>query len=308
MSKRYYWLKLNENFFEKEEIKVIENMQNGKDYIIFYMKLLLKSVGTSGKLLFRDVIPYTPEMLSSITGTSVDTVRVAIDMLTKLGLMDKWDDGTLFMNETQNMIGSETTAAIRKRKQREKEELEGDDIKLLPEVKKEGCDNVTDESQNSHIEIEIDKEIDIDKDIDKELEKENKTKSNIAWSKILQAWNQLEAPIKPIRNITDKRKDAIKARINGLKINETDILKAIDNISKSDFCKGENDRNWIIDFDWLFKDDNRFCKVLEDKYVNKEQKAHIPSNAVKTKFHNFEQRTSNYTPEQLSEMVKRKRK
>lgn len=124
MTKRYYWLKLNENFFEREEIKIIENMANGKDYIIFYLKLLLKSIKSEGRLLFRDVIPYTPDMLSAITGTDVDTVKIATDLFIKLELMEVWDDGTLFMKEIQNMIGSETDVARRVRKHRERKALE----------------------------------------------------------------------------------------------------------------------------------------------------------------------------------------
>lgn len=169
-NRKYYWLKLNENFFEREEIKVIEAMQNGKDYIIFYMKLLLKSVGTEGVLKFRDVIPYTPEMLSSITNTSVDTVRVAIDMFTKLGLMEMWDDGTLFMSETQNMIGSETGWAKKKREQRQK----GDNVPLEK-------DNVPRLSPNCPTEKEI--EIDIDIEIEKDYKNGDDN-----FSKIVQAF------------------------------------------------------------------------------------------------------------------------
>lgn len=77
--KRYFWLKLQNNFFERDEIRIIESQPNGKDYIIFYLKLMLKSINDNGKLLFKDTIPYTPEMLSSITNTGIDTVRVAID-------------------------------------------------------------------------------------------------------------------------------------------------------------------------------------------------------------------------------------
>ncbi|WP_052219571.1 phage replisome organizer N-terminal domain-containing protein, partial [Clostridium tetani] len=163
-NKRYYWLKLQDNFFEKEEIKIIENMPNGKDYIIFYMKLLLKSVSTEGKLMFREIIPYTPEMLASITNTNIDTVRVAIDMFSKLSLMEIWDDGTLFMVETQNMIGSETKWAKKKRLQREKQ-------KELPSkednVQAEG-DNVPPLSQNCP--TEIDTEIELDKELDKDID------------------------------------------------------------------------------------------------------------------------------------------
>lgn len=116
--KKYYWLKLQDNFFDREEIKIIEATKNGKDYIIFYLKLILKSIRTEGFLVFRDTIPYSPEMLATITNTNIDTVNIAVDMFIKLKLMERWREGVLFMNETQLMIGSETDAAERKRKQR----------------------------------------------------------------------------------------------------------------------------------------------------------------------------------------------
>jgi len=113
--KKFFWLKLKNNFFDREEIKLIEATQNGKDYIIFYMKLLLKSIENEGKLYFRNTIPYSPEMLATITNTNIDTVKVAVEMFLRLGLMEKWDDGTFFMIETQNMIGTETKWAQYKR-------------------------------------------------------------------------------------------------------------------------------------------------------------------------------------------------
>ena len=129
-------------------------MPNGKDYIIFYMKLLLKSINTEGKLLFRGVIPYTPDMLSSITNTDIDTVRVATEMFTQLGLMEKWDDGTLFMAETQTMIGSETASAKRVRKHRATKELQEEEPKALH------CNSDVIKS-NTEIDIEKEKEIEL---------------------------------------------------------------------------------------------------------------------------------------------------
>lgn len=252
ISKKYYWLKLQDNFFDREEIKIVENMPNGKEYIIFYMKLLLKSIKTEGKLKFREIIPYTPEMLSHVTGTNIDTVINAIDLFSRLQLMEKWDDGTLFMAETKNMIGSESKWAEIKRKQRNaKKEL------------KPPLDNVP------YLSAECPTEIDIEKEIDIEIDKDN---IRINWKDILTTWNNLPKPIKPIRSVTKQRKDKIKARINSLKLKEEDVLKAIENIKNSRFCQGQNDRNWIIEFDWLFQDDTRFTKVFENKYVDKEGK------------------------------------
>jgi len=124
-NKKYYWLKLKDDFFDKDEIRIIEGQPNGKDYIIFYMKLLLKSVKTEGELYFRDTIPFSPQMLSTITNTNIDTVKVAVDLFISLGLMERWDNGTLFMFETQNMIGSESKWANYKRVERNKKEQIG---------------------------------------------------------------------------------------------------------------------------------------------------------------------------------------
>lgn len=128
---KYYWIKLNTNFFEQEEVKIIEMQQNGYKYITFYLKLILKSANTDGRLLFRDIIPYSPEMLSNITGTDIDTVRVALDLFENLGLLEKLSDGALFMVEVKNMVGSETKWAEKKRLQREKKKKE------LPEPKED---------------------------------------------------------------------------------------------------------------------------------------------------------------------------
>ena len=150
-TQRYYWLKLQENFFERDEIKIIESMPNGKDYILFYLKLMLKSINDSGRLMFKNAIPYTPEMLSTITRTNIDVVRVAVDTFIGLGLMEKLDDGALFMGEVNKMLGTETEYAKKKREYRTEKKMSG----LLPDKLKTKKDNVRQE-------IEIDKEIEKD--------------------------------------------------------------------------------------------------------------------------------------------------
>lgn len=77
-TKKYYWLKLHKNFFKRHEIKIIEGMENGKDYVLFYLKLLSESVSHGGKLRFSDEIPYDAQMLSSITNTDLNVVKTAM--------------------------------------------------------------------------------------------------------------------------------------------------------------------------------------------------------------------------------------
>lgn len=118
--KKYYWLKLVRGFFKRHDILIIENMPNGKEYVLFYLKLLCESVDHEGNLRFSEKIPYNEQMLASLTNTSEDIVRSAIEVFSDLQMIDIMDDGTYYMNQVEKMIGSETYWAQKKREQREK--------------------------------------------------------------------------------------------------------------------------------------------------------------------------------------------
>ena len=83
-NRKFYWLKLNKDFFKRHDIRIIEEMENGKDYILFYLKLLLESVNHEGHLRFSETIPYNEKMLSVITNTNIDVVRSAMKVLAEL--------------------------------------------------------------------------------------------------------------------------------------------------------------------------------------------------------------------------------
>ena len=169
---KFYWLKLKKDFFKRHDIKIVKSMPNGKDYILFYMQLLLESIDHEGALRFSETIPYDENMLSTITDTNIDIVRSAMKIFTQLGMIEVLDDQTIYMCEVSKMIGSETAAAGRKRAQRERDAARlaaGNDAETLRLTSI--CDNVTTPSQNSHTEIEkeIEKEIDIEKKSIKEM-------------------------------------------------------------------------------------------------------------------------------------------
>lgn len=115
-----------------------------------------------------------------------------------------------------------------------------------------------------------DKGLDIDKDIDKE--KDNKlivSKDTICQTdvrRVIEEWNELqEVGINPIRDVkpSSKRYQLLKGRIREYGIDE--VLNAINNVRNSDFLRGENNRGWMITFDWFVKPNN-FTKVLEGNY------------------------------------------
>lgn len=151
-NKRYYWLKLKRDFFKRHDIRIIESQPNGKDYVLFYLKMLVESIDHEGELRFSDAIPYDENMLSVITNTNVDIVRAAMTMFINLHMIELLDDKTIFMSEVERLTGSETAAAVRVRKHRA---INGKHPALLQcnsEVTKRNTE------KEKEIEIEIDTE------------------------------------------------------------------------------------------------------------------------------------------------------
>ena len=149
--KKYYWLKLKRDFFKRHDIRIIEEMQNGKEYLLFYLKLLVESIDHEGSLRFSDTIPYNEQMLSVITNTNIDIVRSAMKLFDTLKLVEIKDDDTIYMEEVQKMIGSavDNDNANRQRRFREKQKQ-----LALPDR----YDDVTKNNESKSIEKEIDKD------------------------------------------------------------------------------------------------------------------------------------------------------
>ena len=123
-NKKYYYLKLKENFFESEELMLLEGQDNGMEYSLILLKMYLRSLKGEGKLMIRNCIPYTPETLARVLRHDVETVTAAIDVFEGLGLIEKLDGGAIFMTDIQNFIGESSTEADRKRAYRARIERE----------------------------------------------------------------------------------------------------------------------------------------------------------------------------------------
>lgn len=123
-NKKYYYLKLKENFFESEELMLLESQENGMEYSLILLKMYLRSLKGEGKLMFRNLIPYTPETLAKVLRHNVEIVTAAIEVFEGLGLIEKLDGGAIFMTDIQNFIGESSTEADRKRAYRARIERE----------------------------------------------------------------------------------------------------------------------------------------------------------------------------------------
>lgn len=135
-NKRFYWLKLKENFFEEDTISWLEEQENGKEYCLFYLKLCLKSLKTDG-ILIRNVgellVPYDIKKLAEMTHTDIDTARVSMEIFEKIGLIQILENGEIYLTQLENMVGSETTKAETMRRLRSQKKTEGNIVtKMLP--------------------------------------------------------------------------------------------------------------------------------------------------------------------------------
>jgi predicted phage replisome organizer len=131
-SKVYYWLKLSKNFFDNHKIRVIEGLPNGKDYILFYLKLMCESTSHEGTLRFDADIPYDEQMLATITNTNIDVAHNALQIFSKLGMVKIDENGTYILPEVQNLIGKETGMAIRMREYRKNADSIANEVTLYP--------------------------------------------------------------------------------------------------------------------------------------------------------------------------------
>lgn len=177
-NKKYYYLKLKDNFFESEELVLLQSLPEGYIYSDILMKLYLKSLKNEGRLMFKDHIPYNLDMLAIVVRHPAALVKEALRHFRDLGLVDVLDNGAIFMLEIQNFIGKGSSEADRKRQYRKK--IEEEKQLLLGQMSSE-CPNGTNVQQMSQQrppEIEI--ELDIEKEIESELDLESNSIDAIA--------------------------------------------------------------------------------------------------------------------------------
>jgi len=253
--KKFYWIKLQKDFFKQHTIKVIEAMPNGKDYILFYLKLLVESVSHNGNLRFSDTIPYNAEMLAAVTNTNVDTVRSATKVFTELKMMDVLDDQTIYMTELQKMVGCETEWAAKKRMQRAtNQSLLKDNAKTIKGQK----GTMSDKS------IELrDKSIDNKENIEKTPDK---PATEFPYEQLRESFI-LNCPSLPkpneIKDWTPTRKKAIRDK----KFPVTGFTTVFKRIEESDFLTGRK-TGWHCSLDWILKPAN-WQKINEGNYDNR---------------------------------------
>ena len=259
------WIKMATNIWDNRKIVQIESLPDGDTIIVIWLKLLCLAGTTndSGMVYFTKEIPYTEQMLSTLFNRPLATIQFALKVFQEFEMISIIDDFLQISNwkKYQNIEGMDKIREqnrIRKQNQRERQK-----IMIEQDMSRDMSRDVTQQNKIKNKKEDIDKE----KDNKLIVSKDTICQTNVR--RIIEEWNKLqEVGINPIRDIkpSSKRYQLLKGRIREYGIDE--VLNAINNVRNSDFLRGENNRGWMITFDWFVKPNN-FTKVLEGNY-NKE--------------------------------------
>ena len=104
-NRKYYYLKLKENYFDEDSIVLLESMQDGILYSCILLKLYLKSLKHGGRLQLDENIPYTPQMIATLTRQQMGTVERALKIYLQLGFVELMTDGAYYMSNIELLIG-----------------------------------------------------------------------------------------------------------------------------------------------------------------------------------------------------------
>ena len=258
------WIKIVTDIFDDEKMLLIESLPSADSIIVIWFKLLCLAGknNNSGVFLFNNSIPYTDEMLATIFRRDVNTVRLALKTFEEFGMVEIINGAVTIPNwdKYQSLDSYEKRKERDRIYQRERRKKQKK-LALGEKSTDKSSDKSTDKSTDVAL-LDIDK--DIDKDIDNSISKDILVPLKL--EPIVKKWNSLGLQeIKAINPRTNRYK-LLNARIKDYGIDK--VLETIESVNKSSFLKGQNNRGWVITFDWLIKPNN-FVKVMEGNYIDK---------------------------------------
>ena len=260
MAKKYYWLKLKDNFFNQKEVKKLRRIAGGDTYTIIYLKMQLLSIKKDGIIEFEGTEKDLAEQLSYEIDEDLNNIQVTLSFLKVNNLIEEISENNFLLTKVPDCIGKEGASAERVRRHRERKAL----LEKEKEQKMLQCNGEVTDSNNDVIKSNT--EIEKEKEKEKEIEKDNNISKDIFINKVVSEWNSIG--VSPIKLIRGTRQKMLNARIK--EYSEEGVLQAINNIKHSDFLKGKNKNSWVITIDWFLKLNN-FIKVYEDNYNSKKK-------------------------------------
>jgi len=156
--KRYYWLKLKQDFFSDPRIKKLRRIAGGDTYTVILLKLMLLTVKSDGVLIYEGIENTLALELALKMDEDDKNVEATLIYMQSMNLLQELDPQTFDIPQVRELTGSESESASRVRKYRKKKELESLHCNAL----------VTSSNETVTTEIETEKEIELE--IDTEIE------------------------------------------------------------------------------------------------------------------------------------------
>lgn len=255
------WIKIATDIFDDEKILLIEGLPDAYAIITVWFKLLCLAgkKNNGGVFLMNDKIPYTDKMLATIFRMNESTVKLALNAFEQFKMIEIVEGIITIPNWNKH----QTLDAYERKKERDRlyqEERRAKQRALLEKSSDKSSE------RTSYVAVS-----DIDKEEDKDIDKERDIRGNrVDYQQIADMYNATCVSFPRLTRLSEKRKRAIKARLRKYSID--DIQRVFEIAEESDFLKGENNRNWSADFDWMMNDTN-MAKILDGKYANRKSTA-----------------------------------
>ena len=260
------WIKIEIEMFSNRKIKQIRKMPEGNNIVLIWVMLLTMAgrCNSNGIIFLTENIPYTTKMLADELDFEESIIQLALTVLEKFGMITRDSELLSIPGWEEHQSADELEKIRDQNRKRVAEYRERQKNKAALLCKK---DDVTLQKRYSNITVtEQNKNKDKEKDInDLIVSKDTIRQTDV--QRIIDEWNTLEEfGITPVKRMTPKREQAVKARIRQNHMD--DILEAIENIRHSSFLQGQNKNGWMVTFDWFLKPGN-FAKVFEGQYADK---------------------------------------
>ena len=152
--KRYYWLRLQKDFFDSKRIKKLRKLAGGDTYTIIYLKMQLLSLETDGILRWTGLEDDFASELALDLDEKPENVAVTLQYLLSCGLAETEDNVNFFLPWVEKNTGSEDDGTQRVRDYRARQKAlhcnaDVTQVKRIGNVEKE-------KEKESELEVEKD--------------------------------------------------------------------------------------------------------------------------------------------------------
>lgn len=264
------WIKITTDIFDDEKILLIESLPDAYAIITVWFKLLcLAGKQNNNGVFMMGRIAYTDKMLATIFRMKESTVTMALNTFEQFGMVEIVDGVITIPNWNKH----QTLDAYEKKKERDRlyqAERRANQRALIAQSSEKSSDKSSDSKATPSSDVvvsEEDKERDKDKDIDIDsIYDSGESEPPVSYQQIVDLYHSICKSYPKVRSLSEARKKAIKARLKTYSLE--DFKTVFENAEASSFLKGNNDKNWSANFDWLIADKN-IVKVLEGNYADK---------------------------------------